>query len=385
MRLALLTHKVDFQDGQGRVNYEIVRAALDRGLQVTVVAEFCSDEIAQHPCGRFVRMRERHIPTQLLRNLYFAQKSARWLRKHRAEFDVIQANGFVTWEPADVVAVHFVHEAWLKSASFPFTWRSLNPYAWYQRILALVNKHFERRAFESAKRLVAVSEATAKEVANLGIDTSKMQVIYNGVDANEFHPPSEADPPTRALFGLPENVPMLLFVGDIRTPRKNLESVLAALLAIPEAHIAVAGSAAGSPYPAQVRRMGLAQRVHFLGKISMIPQLMRSVDVFVIPSRYESFGMVVLEAMASGLPVILSSRVGAVELVRHACRVIEDPDDTSCLTTHISALLNSPETRASMGRVGRSLALNVQWSRTAAAYLALYENHFAAQSPSDRR
>ena len=126
MHIALVTHKVDFQDGQGRVNYEIAMAALAQGNRVTVIAEYCSEEIASHPLGRFFCTRNRPIPTQLLRNIYFAEKSARFLRKHRSEFDLVQANGFVTWEPADIVAVHFVHSAWLKNPLFPFRWSSIS-------------------------------------------------------------------------------------------------------------------------------------------------------------------------------------------------------------------------------------------------------------------
>ncbi len=383
LRLAIVTHKVDRQDGQGRVNYEIIRAALEKGYEVTVVAEFCSDDIANHPRGRFVRMRKRSVPTQMLRNLYFAEKSARWLRDHRSEFDIIQANGFVTWEPADIVAVHFVHAAWLRNRFFPFHWNSFSPYAWYQRGLALMNAYYERAAFTNAQWLIAVSGATAKEVTDLGVPANKVRVIYNGVDIEEFRPASVSNPPQRGSFGLPESALLALFAGDIRTPRKNLEAVLTAIEAIPDAHLAVAGSLEGSPYPEYVRQRGLSERVHFVGKTLQMSALMRSVDLFVLPSRYESFGMVVLEAMASGLPVILSSMVGAVELVKGVCRVIADPDDTAELTRAIAELLHSPQTRAAMGQAGREIALQVQWSRTAGAYLAVYEE-CAASSASAR-
>src|ERR1700674_5567872 len=222
MRIALVTHKVDFQDGQGRVNYEIAQTALERGHHVTVLAEFCSAEIANHSRGRFIRMRERPVPTQLLRNLYFAEKSARWLRKHRSEFDIIQANGFVTWEPTDIVAVHFVHSAWLKNPFFPFHWSSFSPYAYYQRLITIMNGHYEKQAFLSAKALIAVSRFTADEVAELGIPREKIVVVHNGVDTEEFHPGIIE----RVEFGLPEQVPLALFVGDIKTTRKNLETVL---------------------------------------------------------------------------------------------------------------------------------------------------------------
>ena len=373
MRIALVTHKVDLQDGQGRVNYEVVRAALDRGDEVTVVAEFCSADIAEHPRGHFVRMRDRPVPTQLLRNLYFAYKSRAWLREHREKFDVIQANGFVTWAPVDIVAVHFVHEAWLRNPYFPFRWASFSVYQWYQRVLTIMNGYFERNAFRTAKQLIAVSRATAREVEGLGIPAPKVTVIHNGVDIAEFHPPSVGTPSERATFGLPEGVLMALFVGDIRTSRKNLEGVLAALVHLPQVHLAVAGAIDNSPYPEKARRMGIEDRVHFLGVTSLVPALMRSVDLFVMPSYYETFGMVVLEAMACGLPVILSARVGAVEFVGDICCVVDNPDDTIGLTTAMRDLMTDPDLRESMGIAGRKRSLEVQWARTAAEYLAVYD------------
>jgi glycosyltransferase involved in cell wall biosynthesis len=371
--LCLVADVLHFNDGQGRVNYEVAKAVLAAGYRLTMVARVCAEDLAQHPQARWVATGNTKLPTQLARNLYFARKSAAWLRQHRGEFDVIQANGFVTWEPVDIVAVHFVHEAWLKNRFFPFQWGSLSPYQWYQRGLTIMNSRFERTAFTTAKQLIAVSRATAKEVEDLGIAASKLRVIYNGVDTSEFHPPTLATPCQRATFGLPEGVPLALFVGDIRTSRKNLEAILTALVSLPGVHLAVAGAVENSPYPEQARWLGLGSRVHFIGKTSRISTLMRSVDLFVMPSRYETFGMVVLEAMASALPVILSARVGAVEFVGDICRVVEDPDDTVGLTAAMRDLMADPAARARIGDAGRARALEVQWSRTSGAYLDLYD------------
>jgi len=370
MRIALLTHKVDFQDGQGRVNYEIAKAALDEGHSVTVVAEYCSDDIAKHPRGAFVRTRERSIPTQLLRNLHYAMKSAEWLRKHRHEFDIIQANGFVTWEPADVVAVHFVHSAWLRNAYFPFQWSSFSPYAWYQRLITIINGHYEVKAFRDAKKLIAVSRFTAGEVISLGIAPEKLVVVHNGVDVDEFKP----GPAVRSEFGLPVGVPIGLFVGDIKTTRKNLETVLKSLQSVPSVHLAVAGSTEGSPYPAMAAQLGVSERVHFIGKTRKIASLMRSTDFFVFPSRYEAHPLVLMEAMAAGLPVIVSGNFGAADYIRDGGIVFDDPNDVAALAMAMNELISSPEKRAIMAPAARAQAVNMQWSRTAEGYLDVYKD-----------
>ena len=373
MRIVLVTHKVDFQDGQGRVNYEVVQAALAAGHRVTVVAESCSPEIASHPLATFVPMGRSGLPTQILKDLVFARASARWLRKHRQEFDLVQANGFVTWEPADVVAVHFVHSAWLTNEAYPFRWSSLSPYAYYQRLYTILNARFERRAFRSAKKLVAVSRFAAGELGALGIASDRIAVVYNGVDTDEFTPGVSE----RASFGLPEGVPLMLFAGDIRTKRKNLDAVLRAMQTVPEGHLAVAGKVEGSPYPAMAEQLGMQGRVHFIGMTKRIAALMRSVDFFVLPSSYETYGLVVTEAMSSGLPVILSSRVGAAELVEDVCRVIADPNDDVSLAAAMSELIDDPARAREVGKLARDRALELQWSKTAAGYLAVYEEMMA--------
>ena len=368
MRLALVTHAISFQDGQGRVNYEVAQNALEQGHDVTIIASSCAPEIANHPRAQFVPIAPRRVPTVLLHSLWFAYISGKYIHKHRGEYDLLQANGWVTTEPADVVATHFVHTAWLRNPYFPYHWSSLSPYAWYQRFTTLLMAHFERGAFRRARRLIAVSSATARELIGLGIPADKIRVVYNGVDVKEFHPGLSE----RALFNLPPEVPLALFVGDIKTTRKNLDTVLKALVHVPDLHLAVAGSTSESPYPAMAAELKLDDRVHFIGKTSQIPQLMRSTDFFVFPSRYEAHPLVLMEAMASGLPLIVSANFGAADYVHDAGIILDDPDDFAALASAMTTLSTSPAARTAIGEAARNQACSMQWSDTADGYLAVY-------------
>jgi glycosyltransferase involved in cell wall biosynthesis len=368
LRLVLVANRHQHNDGQGRVNYEVALAALNRGMKVTLLTAYCADEIAKHPNAQLVRIGKENLPTQLLRNLAFANESARWLRKHRGEFDLVQANGFITWEACDIVTAHFVHTSWAKSPYFPYG-GSLRPYALYQRLFTALNARWEKGAFGAARQVVAVSEVVARDVQNLGVPREQIEIIYNGVDTDEFYPgPSE-----RASFGLPDLAPMALFVGDIRSPRKNIQTLLHALRSIPHLHLAVAGDTKRSPAPGLAKTLNIADRVHFLGKTKRIAALMRSVDVFVFPSRYEAHPLVVLEAMASGLPVVISKNVGSVKSYGDLFEVVTDPEDAVVLAASISKVLDSKERRESMGRMARQRALSLSWSETAGAYLKTYE------------
>src|SRR5260370_25449043 len=109
---------------------------------------------------------------------------------------------------------------------------------------------------------------------------------------------------------------MAIFAGDLKTSRKNLDTVLNAIRMLPSVHLAVAGGVDGSPYLALAERLGVPDRVHFLGRVSAMPLLMKSADCFIFPSRYDPLGLVILEAMATGLPVITSASAGGARLLR---------------------------------------------------------------------
>src|SRR5690606_25250574 len=111
-------------------------------------------------------------------------------------------------------------------------------------------------------------------------------------------------------FGLPDAVPLALFVGDIQSSIKNLDAGLAALVQVPGLHLAVAGRIGTSPYPAMAEGLGVQDRVHFLDFRSDIADLMRAADFFVLVSRRDSCPLVLIEAVSSGLPVVTARTVG---------------------------------------------------------------------------
>jgi glycosyltransferase involved in cell wall biosynthesis len=206
---------------------------------------------------------------------------------------------------------------------------------------------------------------------DIGIPEESIRVIWCGVGLQEFFP-GESD---RKKFGLPEHVPLALFIGDIRINRKNLDSVLHALVDVPELHLAVVGPTEGSPYLQLAEQLGLSDRVYFLGNPSgIVPDLMRAVDLFVFPSRYEPFGLVVIEAMASGLPTITATTTGAAELVTPECGVVlPDTEDRKALAEALSKLASSPDLRQRMGKAARAVAEEHSWEKMAQRYMDIFE------------
>ncbi|MDR5782820.1 glycosyltransferase family 4 protein [Caballeronia sp. LZ065] len=372
MRIAIVTHVVRHNDGQGRVNYEIARAALAEGHEVILVASHVAPELLDHARLRWVPViAGRFWPTRLVKQQVFAIKSALWLRAHRDAYDVLHVNGFITWARAEVNTAHFVHGGWTRSPYYPFRLRG-GAWSAYQVIYSRLNAWLEGWAYRRSRVIAAVSEKVAEEIRAGGIESQRVQVVYNGVDTQAF----AAAPAERAAFNLQDDAFLLLFVGDLRTPRKNLQTVLRALVSLPpHVQLVVAGYLPGSPYPEQARALGIADRVHFLGLVKNMPTLMHSVDAFVFPSRYEAMSLSLLEALAAGLPVITARTAGGAEIIGEDCGIVlADPDDAVALAGAIGELAASRERCVRMGVAARALAADFNWARMARRYLDLYRS-----------
>ncbi|PVX82262.1 glycosyltransferase involved in cell wall biosynthesis [Paraburkholderia unamae] len=370
LRVLVVTHVVRENDGQGRVNYEIARALLAAGHQVTLLASMVAPELLAHPALRHVEIPVSRVPSRLLQYQLFALRTGAWIRAHREEYDVVHVNGFISWARADVNAVHFVHDGWYRCGFYPYRFFD-GWYGAYQVIYTRVNAWCERWAFRRSRVIVPVSHKVGEEVRALGLDASALRVIHNGVDTDQFAPgPSE-----RERFGLPRDVFMLLFAGDLRLSRKNLDAVLRALaLTPPHVHVAVAGGLRNSTYPALARELGVADRVHFLDFVTDMPALMRSTDAFVFPSRYEAMSLVLLEALSVGLPVITVATAGGSEVIDSRCGVVLDsPEDTPGLARAIERVAGNAQYAREMGQAARELARTLTWPTMAERYLSLYE------------
>jgi len=369
VKLCIVTHKIKKGDGQGRVNYEVAQEAIRQGYQLTLLASEVAPELLENHAVNWISIPVEGYPSEFIRNFIFAKKSAAWLDKNRGNLDLIKVNGAITMSAADVNAVHFVHSSWWRSPVHISRSRK-DLYGLYQWLFTAANSYWEKQAFSQAKSIIAVSEKVAEELVSIGVPRQKIRVIVNGVDLQEFTPGVTS----RSLLGLPENVNLALFAGDIRISRKNLDTVLHALVKVPELHLAVVGGTQDSPYPAMAKALNISERVHFLGYRHDMPQIQRASDLFVFPSRYEPFGLVVIEAMASGLPVITATTTGAADLLNpDSGIVLEDCDDVEALARALQLLDSDRSLRQQMGKVARTIAEQHSWSTMAQTYLNIFE------------
>jgi glycosyltransferase involved in cell wall biosynthesis len=361
----LVTHVVRKGDGQGRVNLEVAKEAVRRGIEVVLVAREVDPALAGEKGVKWIRVGDLGVPSHLLREIVFSVRSAAAIRRHAK--GPLLSNGCITSVAADVNACHFVHSAWMNSPVH--SGRLLGGVRGaYQRSYTAYNARLERKAYAQAGRVVAVSEQVRGELAAIGIDADKICTVPNGVDSEEFVP----GPADRTRFGLPSDARLALFAGDIRSPRKNLDTVLRALAQVPGLHLAVAGDLEGSPYPSMASELGIEDRTHFLGRVREMPLLMRSCDVFAFPSRYEACSLVMLEAMAAGLPVITSRRTGGAELVPpDGGFFLDDPDDVPGLTGILQGVVRDAEGLVRRSLRARERAIGLRWDAMGGKYLEL--------------
>lgn len=376
MHLAIITHNIISGDGQGRVNVALTQYLLDQGINVTLIANQIDDDLCKQGAdvisidtGRFGEA------VDLVKVWRFKRKADRLLRRIGDRFDATIACGVTLSVPHTLNAVHFAHGGWRRS---PYHAAKVNPglNGAYQWLFSTLNDHWERKTLAQAEHIVAVSEMVRRELIDSGLPPDKIEVIVNGVDVNEFKP----GPADRESFDLPQDVPLGLFVGDLQSPIKNPDGVLHALADVPEAHVAFAGALERSSLPALAEKLGVADRVHFLGFFDDIPALMRATDFFVLPSRRDSCPLVLLEAMASGLPVIITKMVGTANLVTDQCGfVLDRPDDHETLARSMSELASKPDLRHAMGRAARSVAQQHSWERMAAQYLQILQQEISPE------
>lgn len=255
----------------------------------------------------------------------------------------------------------------------------------------------ERRVLRGADRIVAATQAELAQLQWLyQADVRRVVVIPPGVDLSHFYPILADE--AKDFVGVPCAHRMLLFVGRIE-PLKGLDVLLQALAilckqgTLAKYHLClsvIGGEPDADPetmsaemvrIQALCHEYGLDELVAFLGKRSQdtLPYYYSAAQAVVVPSQYESFGMVALEAMACGTPVVASQVGGLAYLVQDGQTGFTVPvGDPHLLAERLTALISNPELRQRMGAQAAEVAREYGWEKIAArlvdAYRGLLEN-----------
>lgn len=245
---------------------------------------------------------------------------------------------------------------------------------WYPYRRDWLRRAFYRSSARAAHRVLTVSEFSAREiVAAYAIPPERIAVVPLGVDAYFGEPADDSS-------GAPVDEPYLLHVGDVHE-RRNLGVVIEAIAAIrrapgaPGLSLVMAGHDRGSVPGLKdlAARVGVADTIAHVGVVTeaRLRALYQHAVALVYPSRYEGFGLPVLEAMASGTPVI-ASRAASIPEVLGDAGVLLDPDDVAAWAGAIVSVATEAARRSAMREAGLRRAAGFTWTRTAEQTRAVY-------------
>jgi len=255
-------------------------------------------------------------------------------------------------------------------------------YTYAKEILEPLPTEWHRRNFQwtlrEADRIVTISEYTKGQLVQLGVDPSKIEMIYPGVNSEAFHPNLTAGRAIRARHRLSDGQPVLLTVARL-IPRKGHDKVIEALPAIleqvPDVVYLIVGTGPGEDWlRARAQEKGVADRVVFAGRVSdeELPACYNAANVFIMPNReegtdVEGFGIVFLEANACGKPVIGGRSGGAADAIADGeSGYLVDPCSPSDIAQAAIRLLTDPTLAERMGEQGRKwVQREFSWERAA--------------------
>jgi glycosyltransferase involved in cell wall biosynthesis len=229
---------------------------------------------------------------------------------------------------------------------------------WYSRPYVTWQRRVLPQIARRAALVITVSEFSRAELSEfLGVPVQRVRVVPGGVD-ERFHPAVDPEPLKRAL-GLER--PYVLAVGD-RGPRKNLTALgpLIAPLRAEGIELVVAGGGRGHQLGAPLPG---ARDVGYVAD-EQLPALYAGALAFVLPSLHEGFGLPALEAMASGVPVVASTRGALPEVIGNAGLLV-DPSDAEALTAAVMTAAADETERERLRGEGRVLASRYTWERAA--------------------
>jgi UDP-glucose:(heptosyl)LPS alpha-1,3-glucosyltransferase len=287
----------------------------------------------------------------------------------RGNFDIIHSQGLCGLRH-DIATAHFCQPAWDEAVA-----RRDGGLTRKQKVAAALVTPLERRALtgRGVRRVIAVSEKVRADLARFYGRTAGVTVVPLGVDTETFHPRNRAEfrDPVRAEMGIPGDACLALYVGDLK---KGGAAAVRAAARVPGVRLALVSASDPAEVAAVARDAGVADRVVVRPRTREVHRYFAAADVFLFPTVYETFGLVICEAMASGLPVVTCRTAGAADRIRHGETgwLADDPSDADAIADGLRRLAADPGLRERVGAAARGVAVGMTWDRVAEETMAVY-------------
>ncbi len=246
----------------------------------------------------------------------------------------------------------------------------------YKRIDRAIYSFKFRKACRNADRIIAISECTKRDIVSFfDIDPGKIEVVYQGCDACFSHEATEQQKQeVRQRYSLPRKY--VLNVGSIEE-RKNALLAIKAMEGLPdEVHLVIVGK--HTPYTDKIKsyadEKGLARRIRFIHNLPFadLPAVYQMATVFIYPSRFEGFGIPILEALHSGVPVVAATG-SCLEEAGGPYSIYVDPDNVEETAAALRLLCTDEAQRKEMIEKGKEFAASFSEEQQAEQLMEIYK------------
>jgi UDP-glucose:(heptosyl)LPS alpha-1,3-glucosyltransferase len=294
--------------------------------------------------------------------------------KVRGRFDVIHSQGLCGLRH-NLATAHICQRAWFDALA-----REGVKLSWRQRVFQRLVTGLERRALcqPATRRVIAISGRVKANLADFYGREDGVKVVYHGTDTITFHPDNRGHyrAEVRASVGVPDDRFLALYIGDLK---KGAEAAIRATARAEGVTLLVLSKSKPAPYVAIAEQEKITDRVIFCPHTKRVETFLAAADALVFPTVYDSFGLVITEAMAAGLPVITSRMAGASELIADGTNglLTDRPWDIPGIAAHLVRLRDDPGLRERLGAAARATVEPLTWDQAAAATLAVYREMVA--------
>lgn len=372
-KITFLIHDLNSWGGQDKSVLEIIKR-LSHSFLIDIHSYTLSERIEGEALFCPIKPRVRR-PVFLKSMIYYL---VTWFRlgplrrKSPSHRSLIHATGACSWI-SDVIQVQFIHTAWKqerKHLKLTVGWLR----GAYQHTLLCFDVWMEKKVYRSNRAYIAISKSVAADLKKHFGLIHNVSVIHHGVDSTVFKPLStKAETNLRNELKINSDDIVALFVGTYE--RKGLACSIKALALLPthlknKMILLAVGDGDQKKFEALAQENGVRDRVRFVSHKKEILSYYQSSDLFLLPTLYEPFGMVILEGMSCGLAPIVSKCAGASELIveGESGLLIDDPTSSREVANQLVKLLSDPVLRKQMSEAARKVAERRSWDRVAEEY-----------------
>lgn len=284
-------------------------------------------------------------------------------------FDIVHSQGFCGFV-GNVFTAHMCNAAWYQALRNSPEGATLR-----ESVFSTVASALEHWTYRFARRskVIAVSARVGRDLVKYYHCPADIRVIYHGTDTALFSPRTRQSlrPAARKHYGIPDQEFVFLYVGQLR---KGARQCIQALAHVPEGLLLCVSPSDSTAYRHFAQKCGVEKRVIFAGHTKEVEKAYAAGDALLLPTPFDTFALVVSEAMACGLPIVVSREAGVSELIKHGVNglLLDDVTSSAELAGYMLRLRQDAEWTERLSRAGCETISQLTWDAVAERTLEVY-------------